>query len=821
MNRPQIRINSTRASFFRWLGAGWIFLLICSFAYGQNNLKRADKLYRKMIYYEAAKAYKKAYEKEPSNAAAIGAANAYRKLADFAAAEAWFRRADWKAKVDPIHRFNFAQALKSNSHYDEAKVQFLKWGDSIGDHERGVFWANTCNLAEEMKTQEQGYKVRPLTISSGNSEISPVRYRKGIVFASNRPRSETIARRDGRNAKPFYDLWYAERQPNGVFEKPVIMKGKINTPLNDGPISFSKAEHIAYITRTNTKGLSKRSKKNKVRKLQLFRTRRINEKWKEVQAFPYNNREYTLAHAALSPDEKTLYFTSDMPGGQGGTDIWCVKAEGDSWSKPRNLGPEFNTRGNEAFPYVMEGGLLYFASDGHPGLGGMDVFSARVKNGVGGQVENLGMPINSPADDFGLMWEAGQPTGYFTSNRIGGRGQDDIYFFTRSQAMEITVAEKGSNFALPDVAVEVLDYNGKSYKYKTDKAGKFRHFIKKGREYMVKLSHEDYIDGSFRISTKDLNPARDLEKRLTLEKESRYTVSGFVVDSLTQKPMPGVTVRLVEIGESSLLTNKLGRFVKEIEPDKDYAMFISHEGYVPKSFNFTTKGLDKPTALNYNIGLLPGDSWLYIEGVVRDEKTKQGIKGVNIRIVEDYNFQKVAHVQTNSNGGFFLTLAPNRTYSIIASTYGYFANRHDHIVQEGKVRDSINVVLDLYNREVGKVVNTLYYDFNASILRSFDKRELNECAYFLVDNPDVSVDLGAHTDIRGSAAYNKLLSQKRAQSAVDYIITRQIEEKRIKANGYGEEFPAVDCVGGEMNCTEEQHQLNRRAELKVVDMELK
>lgn len=818
MNRYSFRLIPS-SSVFRYLIAGWCCLLASSVIFGQAALKKGDKLFQKMIYHEAAKAYKKAFDKEPSNAAAIGAAESYRKLADFSAAEAWFRRADWKSETNPRYRFDFAQALKSNGHYDEAKVQFVKWGVQIKNPKKGEFWANTCNLAAEMKKDEQGYQVRPLTVSSGNSEISPVLYRKGIVFASNRPRAETIGRRDGRNAKPFYDLWYAERAPNGVFEKPVIMKGKINTGLNDGPVTFSQAGHIAYITRTNTKGLNKRSKEKKIRKLQLFSTRKINEKWRDVQPFPFNNREYTFAHASLSPDEKTLYFTTDMPGGFGGTDIWFVKKEGESWSKPKNLGPKLNTQGNEAFPFVMKDGLLYFASDGHAGVGGFDLFSARVNKGTASQIENLGVPINSPADDFGLIWEAGAPTGYFTSNRVGGQGQDDLYFFTRSQAMEVIVAEKGSNFAIPNAQVEVQDYNGKSFTYTTDKEGKFRHYIKEGREYRVIVAHEDYKGGTFRISTKDINPARDLNKRLTLEKESRYTVSGFVVDSLTQKPMPGVVVRLVEIGESQLKTNKLGRFVKEIEPNKDYTMFISQEGYVPKSFDFTTKGLTKPTALNYNIGLLPGDSWLYVEGVIRDQETKEPLKGVNIRVIEDYSQQKVAHVQTNSSGGFFITLAPNRTYSIIASTYGHFANRYDHEVFEGKLRDSIVVNLNLYDRAVGKIVNTLYYDFNASLLRSFDKRELNECAYFLVDNPDVSVDLGAHTDIRGSAAYNKKLSFRRAQSAVDYILTRQIEEQRIIANGYGEEFPAVDCVGGEMNCTEEQHQKNRRAELKVIQIE--
>jgi len=593
-NHSHTSLPSSFPLILRLLGTGWVFFLVFTFAYGQSALKKGDRLYRKMIYHEAAKAYKKAFDKVPSNAAAIGAAESYRKLADFAAAEAWFRKADWESEKNPRHRFDFAQALKSNGGYDEAKVQFLKWGAQINNHKKGEFWANTCNLAEKMKKEEQGYKVRPISVSSPNSEIAPVLYRKGIVFASNRPRGETIGKRDGRNAKPFYDLWYSERKPSGGFAKTMIMKEKINTSLNDGPITFSKAGHLAYITRTNTKGISKRSKKNRIRKLQLFRTRKINDKWRDVQPFPYNNREYTFAHASLSPDENTLYFTTDMPGGQGGTDIWCVQKEGDGWSKPKNLGPKLNTQGNEAFPFIMKGGLLYFASDGQAGVGGFDLFSSQVKNGTAASnIENLGVPINSPADDFGLAWEEGSPTGYFTSNRVGGQGQDDIYFFTRSQSMEVIVVEKGTNFAIPEVEVEVMDFNGKTFTYNTDKQGKFRHYIKAGREYRVTLNHEDYEGGVFKISTQGINPSRDLKKRLVLEKESHYTVSGFVVDSITQKPMPGVTVRLVEMGETLLETNKLGRFVQEIEPDKDYTMFISEEGYVPKNFDFSTKGLKK------------------------------------------------------------------------------------------------------------------------------------------------------------------------------------------------------------------------------------
>ena len=803
----------------RFLILSLALVLTAGQAAGQAALNKADRLARKMIYIEAAEAYAKAYDKRPSNAAAIGAGESYRALADFARSEAWYRRANWNdTTIAARNRFNFAQVLKSNGRYDEAKVMFVEWGDQVGDHQKGEFWANTCNFALDLQQQSQGYQIRTLSFSSPYSEIAPVFYRKGIVYASNRPRGETLGRKDARNAQAFYDLWYAERQPNGVFEKPVFMKGKINTGLNDGPISFSKADHIAYITRSNNTGLARRSKTDRVRKLQLFRTQKINEKWRNIEPFVYNNREYTFAHASLSPDEKTLYFTSDMPGGYGGTDLWRVVKQGDSWSKPENLGPELNTQGNEAFAFVMDGGLLYFASDGHPGLGGFDLFSARVKNGKGTQIENLGIPINSPADDFGLVWEADAPTGYFTSNRLGGRGQDDIYFFTRSQKMEVYVLEKGSKLALPGVEVEVEDYDGKTSRYTTDNTGKFQHYIKTGRQYRITLRKSDYITAQYKVSTEGLNPSLDIQKRLSLEKESRYTVSGFIIDSLTQKPMSNVTVRLVDMGETLLKTNKLGRFVHEIEPEKEYVMQVSEPGYVPRSFFFSTKGMTQPTALNYNISLLPGDSWVYIEGRIRSESTQKPLSDVNIRVVEDYSGKEVTRVRTNTNGDFFITLSPNQTYSIIASRYGYFANRYDHEVREGKLRDSIQVDIDLYDRQIGKVVNTLYYDFDAASLRAFDRRELIECAYFLMDNPDVSVDLGAHTDIRGSAAYNQLLSLRRARSAVDFIRTRKIKPSRIIANGYGESRPAIDCIKLERACTEADHQLNRRAELKVIEM---
>jgi outer membrane protein OmpA-like peptidoglycan-associated protein len=459
----------------------------------------------------------------------------------------------------------------------------------------------------------------------------------------------------GWTGNSYLHLFYAE--PINIddfyndFKEIRLAPDLFNQKYHDGPASFNQNFTEVFINRTIVYRDKGKKDQDKIRThlLKIYNSERKNSKWTEPVPFFLNNDQYSVGHPALSRDGKVLCFVSDMKGGYGGTDIYMCRRENNKWSQPVNLGPVINTFGNEMFPFLADNGDLYFASDGHPGFGGLDIFiSHQMTDSTWLQPRNLNQPINSSYDDFSLCISKNNMNGIFSSNRPGGLGNDDLYLFRR----------------LPEVKIV-----------------------------------------------------------------PNYYLSGYVKDKITLKPINNATVFF-------------------LDQEKNQALIL----------------------------------------------------------------------KTDSNGFYKTQITPGKSYTVKAMQIGYIADCYlftpdtiSKVVERFAPRD---LLLDMLRKNRTFVLENIYYDLDKYYIRPDAQPALNKLVVIMKENP-VNIELGSHCDSRASDAYNMILSQNRAESAVHYIVSKGINPARITAKGYGESQLVNKCKNG-VPCTEEEHQMNRRTEFKVI-----
>lgn len=465
-------------------------------------------------------------------------------------------------------------------------------------------------------------------------------YKNGIIFTADKMVFKNSEKYDW-TGKSYLDLYFSYKDKNGKWLSPMLLKGDVNGEYHEGPACFNKEGNVVYFSRSNYEGkkLKKNSKSDS--NIKLFRAELVGEKWTNLKELPFNSDEYSCGHPCLSPDGKTLYFISDMPGGFGGTDIYRSTLNGDTWSKPENLGAVINTGGNEMFPYMHSDETFYFSSDAHNNLGGLDVFMTYYDGKKWLQVENLNYPLNSSRDDFAFVMNPDNKTGYVSSNRSN---DDKIYEVTKN--------------------------------------------------------------------------------------DPTFILSGFV----------------------------------------------KH------------KGLTTP---------------------------------VDSAIIEitDLNSNAKERVLTAKNGAYKTKLKPGGNYSIKAFKSMFFpVNEPKSISTVGKkVSENFTANFELEQIVIEKpiVLQNIYYDLDKWNIREEAAKELDKLVGVLNENPNIYIELSSHTDSRAGDQYNMVLSDKRAQAAVQYLIVKGIDAKRLKWKGYGETRLVNKCKN-KVNCTEEEHQQNRRTEFKVI-----
>lgn len=484
-------------------------------------LEKADLYFDKMWYAEAAELYEMALKRDAgmySYTIIQKAGDAHYFNTNMEMAYKWYdilytQHGD-EMSTDNI--FKYAHSLKGTGKYSRAKRLMrlydkkMKSGDYSQDYKN--ITPKEIVLDKILNTTEK-FEISNVDINSEYSEFSPMFYRDNeVVFASAMDSSFFNTRRYKWNNQPYLDLYVAKiNQESDDIKEAVKFSKKINTKYHEASVTFSPDNKTMYFTRNNYGKKLKRDKKG-INNLKIYKATKVDDEWTEAEELSFNSDEYSTGHPALSPDGKQLYFVSDMPGSLGETDIFVVDVlDGGGYSAPRNLGPEINTERREMFPFITDK-KFYFSSDGHVGLGGLDIYEIGFDESAGFlEVHNMGQPINSNVDDFSYIVNEETQKGFFASNRKGGKGDDDIYSFKRLIVEEVienaiagVVTELVTGELMPEALVVLLDENNKKLKETVTGADGSFVFedLENNTKYTVKTRKGDYFEDSQVVETR-------------------------------------------------------------------------------------------------------------------------------------------------------------------------------------------------------------------------------------------------------------------------------------------------------------------------------
>lgn len=787
-----------------------------------NQLKKGDKFYEALAYPLAIKHYEKGLKKERELRSMERLADAYKNIGDPVNSEKWYSELVKTKGSSPINKFYYGETLMTNGKYSAARTWFEAYLQTGENPKRAAAFIEACDNAAVIKKDSSRYTIESADFNAKESDFSPVITRQGMVYASSRKRgfgSRFVNLRD--KEKVFYDLYQVERTTSKKGFKVKPLKGKINTRFHEGPAVFTKDGNTIYFTRNNFDKVSEGriNGSRGITHLSIYSAKRVGKKWKEVEKLPFNDKTYSCGHPALTADGKTMVFVSDIPGGFGGTDLYMSKFDGKNWGTPINLGSSINTEGDEEFPYLHPAGALFFSSDGHPGMGGLDVFAASQDGDRWADPVNAGYPLNSSRDDFGIVWSKGQPKGHFSSNRSGN---DDIYNFSRQMYIEGTVVDSRTKMPLENAKISMMDAGGREQKITTDKDGNFKVPSSWGKEYYCTVNKDEYIQLRQKLDTREVSALEDYKAVLELERDMIFTISGKVRDAATGESLRGAKILIQSYREQNLKTDKKGDYFQELEENTAYRVAIIKKGYKTQIASLTTVGKTDPEDFIINADLVKGKN-LWVKGRTFIRETGKPLNEVKVESYDAATSQIVKGKAdfSGADGVFWAILDdPNLEYFQIGSKKGYFSGRTIVPELDSLSEDnSVSVEIPLVPYEIGALVKIIYYDYNKSDIRRDAGNELLEIISFLDVNPEASVDLSSYTDARGGDSYNMKLSKRRSDASVGYIVKRGIKDKRIKAKGFGETQPVNSCTNGK-KCTEAEHSMNRRTEIRVTEMDL-
>jgi outer membrane protein OmpA-like peptidoglycan-associated protein len=790
--------------------------MLCSHLVAQTGpLKKGDKLYENMAYPRAVKQYERGLSAKQDLRSMERLADAYEQLSNFVMAEKWYAKIVTMKGVAPANLLKYGLMLKTNGKYDEARRWFQSYLQTGENPNAASKMVESCDYALEARKDSSRYQISPEPVNSKGSEFGPVLFQQGfIIVAEARSGGRRIL--NERNNNGFYDLYYAQRDPkrkSGVKVKRI--KGQVNRKYHEGPITLSKDQSKMYFTRSNYVKVSKGKIPMQRSKLKVFSADLSRGKWKNVQSMPFNSENYGCGHPALSPDGNTLVFASDIPGGFGGTDLYVCQKEGNAWGTPQNLGSGVNTEADDQFPYLHANGSLFFASTGHAGFGGLDIFFAPKEGDKWGKAVNGGYGLNSPKDDFSIAWLPGKAMGYFASNRAG---DDNIYMFKRQMRVNGTIVDRQTGKPIPGAQVSLLDAGNQESKYITDAEGKFSHMADWGKEYLVTVGKNEYLQVRERLNTNEVGPMQDLNKTMMMEHDLVLSVSGLVTDAATKQPISGASVRVVGDDDRSITTDAQGNYYATVDPDMEYAVIVRKPGFIPQVFTFSTEGKRKSEDFKFNAPMVAGNAVL-VQGKTIVSESQVPLAGVHVRAIAMSTEKEVSAALTRKDGRFWeIVVDPKGEPTLIASKAGFFASRAELPGVDSTTKDTlVNVVIPMVPYEVGALVKIIYYDYNKSDIKRNASKDLLEIVYFLEDNPEASVELSSYTDSRGGAPYNEQLSQRRADASVGFIASKNISAKRLASKGYGEANLVNKCVDN-VTCTDEEHSANRRTEIRITKL---
>lgn len=680
----------------------------------------ADQYYDQMDYRNAIHFYEKVLEKRPDDVQSeFKIAKSYLHLNAPQQSEVWLRSIvnDPNATIDM--KIMYAEILRRNNKIDQAK----EWYAKVLQEENNPEIASKLDFLNNIDyyKRDSVYEVTNLDFNSEQSDFFLMPYDNGMIFLSSRQTERYIQHQP---ASAITDdegmLRFFTKKDGNVAH--FIYDEDVKPYYHDGPLSFYNDGKNVVFTRNNLRDATRSKGISRVN-LKLYVADCSNPStWTNIQPFEHNSDNYSVGHPAVASDGSFMFFSSDMPGGFGGPDLFVSFREGNKWGTPRNLGQFINTSGDELFPVLYNDTTLYFASSGLGGFGGLDLFTAKLNNKQLSAPKNMGTPINSPSDDFAMMMGESGREGYFSSNREGGTGLDDIYQFKTvkfSGVGKVLTKQTGSPIGNAVVTIESTDGN-----------------------YQLKVN-----------------------------------------------------------------TDSSGIFKMELPYDADYLVSAAKEGH---SDLFKSPYSSQGQRINYDTLVLTlWEHDLYAKGRLFSNETQEMITDVTITLENLITGVKDSIVSEDGNYSF--PLAPDSKYKITAKHDGFIANGYSINTEKLYAGDLLNDIL-LEEVYVNKLV--IYFEFDSDIVKVSDKSQMKQLIRTLKRYPESIINIAAHADARGSETYNKRLSEGRLQSTIRYFVQNGISRKRIKGIAFGEELLLNQCSSG-VECGEEDHGKNRRAELKV------
>ena len=485
---------------------GLLILVLGLESYGQNfKIKKAEKEYQELAYIDAIKIYENVAEKGYKSVDLFQKlGNAYYFNGQLPKANKWYTELFLLNQiVDSEYYYRYSQTLKSVGDYDGADKMLNAFNRINGNDSRAKLYEANKDYYAVIKANSGRYVIETLDINSNLSDYGTSFLDDKIVFTSTRENPGVSKNIQKWTNQAFSTLYTAQVNANGTLGKVEPFSNIVDSKFNEATPVFTKDGKTMYFTRNNYNDRKKGKDTQGTTLLKLYKATFENGKWTNVKELPFNSDDFSTAHPALSPDEKTLYFASNRPGTLGDSDIYKVAIyNNDLFGIPENLGNTINTEGKETFPFVSAENELYFSSNGHPGLGGLDVFVAKINsNGSFGNVSNVGTPINGSMDDFAFVINTNTNKGYFSSNREGGKGYDDIYQFIETRKLSCEqllagiVTDKKTNSLLAGAKVILLDEQMNVIKeLSTNDKGSFSYEKAEcGKTYYIRVFKEDYL----------------------------------------------------------------------------------------------------------------------------------------------------------------------------------------------------------------------------------------------------------------------------------------------------------------------------------------
>jgi outer membrane protein OmpA-like peptidoglycan-associated protein/tetratricopeptide (TPR) repeat protein len=700
------------------LGLLTLLFLIVFDTFSQASFKAGNRYFEKLSYVEALKHYEGFIEgAKPTNEdlpeALSKLAFCYKKLQDFTNAERVYRVLfkNHEKILDSKEYLAFAQVLASNSKYRESQKYYSAYGEKQTSDLRAknftVAYMDRTNFYRDSTL----YTIKYLdALNSRQADFSPMYYGKGLVFVSARNEDTFIKRVFMNNQTPFLDLFAypdttsltvkwgdkptaqlsgsnTDEQMESLRRDMEVFSKKINSKYHEGPVTFFSDQRQVLFTRNNYLGKSDKSEDG-INKLKLYSAKYDGKKWEHIEELPFNSDEYSCGHPTLNMSDSKMYFVSDMPGGFGGTDLYVVSYNSGTWGVPINMGSDINTEGNEMFPFLDPSNNMYFASDGHAGLGGLDIFFVELENDKPvAPPENLGSPINSEKDDFGLITKAGRNSGFFSSNRKNGYSDDNIYAFNRKcRDLKILVYDVATQQPINDAEVRLIKNGVNQDLFKTDNAGQIKICMATGLDFEFKAFKEGYEGNTVGYSSMIVVEGASAEIKIYLQDSNLPLVKGTIRSELTNEPIPGSTVILTNERDESIetvITGPDGKY--EFQPVKKGKYIVSA---VKENYATNTEEIGKVkanrrenTTYEQNLGMIAEGDIFRIENIyynygkydIRKDARKE-LENTVLPILKKYPsivIELRSHTDSRSERDFNQTLSENRAQAVV----DYLVNR--------------------------------------------------------------------------------------------------------------------------------------------------